>query len=777
MNSVRAILGLVVLLLLQLIMGVAKAQSLPVFKHLTVEDGLSSGSVLSVVQDHKGFIWAGTMDGLNRYDGKKIRVFKSFYRDNFIGASIKITQLCADEYDNLWIGTNNGLYVYNIPQDSFRVYYHSTTDKNSLCHNEIKALYIDRRKNLWVGTRSGINIITSKGNSAFKCKAIHLDTKDSSLLDVNELLESASGQMLAGTANGLISISQSSSSSIWQITKHILPGNLVSAIAEDQYQNIWVGTNTNGLFRISHNDRTIGHFVQSKNIGAGPISNAIRKIILDRKGKLWIGTLRGLNIVDPDLLKFQAFVNDPQNERTLNFNSIYDIMEDSQGSVWVATFFGGLNVSEAISTPFKVYQNEASKNTIASNVVGPIIDDGSGNLWIGTEAEGLNFFDRKTNRFKQFRNDEADPSSLSSNLVKTLIRDNQNNLWVGLHGGGINVLNSSGKKIKEFNSSKEGGSLSSNDVKALLIDGKNRVWIGNEENDVNIIDMATGRVEKFENIFPNRRITNKAITCLFHDSKNNIWVGTRQGLSRLQADGNDLTGYMRSNGPDRLPSDYINCITEDSRKKIWIGTYEGLTFYDPDKKIFATYTTSDGLAGNKVTGILSDDHDNLWISTNNGLSVLDSTRKKWHNFTVEDGLPSNAFNYGSYFRDKNGHMFFGTFKGLVEFAPQDIQINNTIPNVVLTGLAVNGKPISTSDSSEILSANILETKGIQLRYDQNALTVDYAVLNFIKSRKNRSAYKLEGYDNDWQFTNNHSAIFNGLQPGHYRLLIKASNND
>ncbi|MDH7461695.1 two-component regulator propeller domain-containing protein [Chitinophagaceae bacterium 26-R-25] len=774
---VRAILGLAGLLLLQLIVGVAEGQSPLVFKHLTVEDGLSSGSVLSVAQDHKGFIWAGTMDGLNRYDGKKVKVFKSFYRDNFIGASIKINQLSADDYDNLWIGTNNGLYVYNILLDSFRVFYHSTTDKNSLCNNDVKALCFDNRKNVWVGTESGINIFTTTGNFDFKCTSIFFDKKDSTLLDINSLFQSSSGRMFAGTANGLFSLAMSTSSGNWQIEQNILQGNKVTAIAEDQYQNIWAGSATNGIFRISSDHALVQHFTRGKNIEAGPISNIIRKIIRDRNGKLWIGTLKGLNILDPDSLKFQTFVHNPQNERTLNFNSIWDIMQDRQGSVWVATFFGGLNISEAISTPFKVYQNEAAKNTIASNVVGPVTDDGFGNLWIGTEAEGLNFFDRRTNHFKQFRNDETDPSSLSSNLVKTLIRDDQNNLWVGLHGGGINVLNPSGKKIKEFNSSKERGSLSSNDVKALLIDGKKRIWAGTEENGVNIIDIATGGVEKFEDIFPNRRITNKAITCLFHDSKNNIWVGTRQGLSRLQGDGNDLTGYLRNNVPGRMLSDYINCIAEDRRQKIWIGTYDGLTFYDPDKKVFGTFTISDGLAGNKVTGILNDDHDNLWISTNNGLSLLDSTRKIWHNFTVEDGLPGNVFNYSSYFRDVNGHMFFGTFKGLVEFTPQDIQINYTIPNVALTGLTVNGKTVSRSDSSGILSVNILETKAIQLRYDQNLLTVDYSVLNFIKSGKNRSAYKLEGYDVDWQFTHNHSATFNGLQPGHYRLLIKASNND
>ncbi|MEX6689923.1 two-component regulator propeller domain-containing protein [Danxiaibacter flavus] len=777
MKNVRAILGLSALLLLQLIAEAAIAQSPLIFKHLTVEDGLSSGSVLSVAQDNKGFIWAGTMDGLNRYDGTRVKVFKSFYRDNFIGASIKINQLCADEYDNVWIGTNNGLYVYNIKLDSFRVYYHSPADKNSLCHNDVKALCFDNRKNLWVGTEAGISIFTRTGSFGFKCSSVSFDTNDSTLLDVSSLFQSITGRMFAGTANGLVSLATSPSSRNWRNEQHILQGNKVTAIAEDQYQNIWAGTASNGIFRISGDNGLVRHFARGKNIDEGPISNIIRKIIRDKNGKLWIGTLKGLDILDPVSLKFETYVHDPGDDRTLNFNSIWDIMQDRQGSMWVATFFGGLNVAESISTPFKVYRNEGAKNTISSNVVNPIINDGSGNLWVGTEAEGLNFIDRKTNIIKQFRNDETNPASLSSNLVKTLIRDDQNNIWVGMHGGGINVLTSTGKKIKEFNSNTKSGALNSNDVIALLYDGEKRIWVGTEENGVDVIDLATNRVEKFEDILSNRRLTNKAITCFFRDSKNNIWIGTRQGLNKLHADGENLTGYLRNNVHGKMLSDYINCIAEDKHHKIWIGTYEGLCFYDPDKNAFVTFSASDGLAGNKVTGILNDDNDNLWISTNGGLSFLDAARKVWHTFTVEDGLPANVFNYNSYFKDLNGHMFFGTFKGLVEFTPQDIQTNGTAPDVVLTGLAVNGKQISKSDSTGILSGNILQTKDIELKYDQNVITVDYAVLNFIKSGKNKSAYKLEGYDADWQFTHAHSATFNSLQPGHYRLLVKAGNND
>lgn len=755
----------------QLCCGLLFAQQMPIFKHITVEDGLSSASVLSLTQDSLGFIWAGTMDGLNRYDGRKVKIFKSFYQDNFIGPSIKINQLCADKKGNVWIGTNNGLYVYNTMLDSFRVFYHSSSDKNSLQHNNIMALCLDSREQIWVGTENGINIFTQSDTFDFQC---HLSTSNNQKNhNVRSLIELSNGKMLAGTSNGILLIAADTASSSLRLLAYGLPDINISSLAEDKAGNIWAGSADKGIFKISPDLTSHRQFTVSKNSFDGPVSNIIRKIITDKSGRIWIGTLKGLDVLDPVSLRFETYVHDPGNDRSLNFNSIYDILEDRQGIIWIATYFGGLNMVEPITTPFTVYRNEKNNNSLSSDIVGPVIEDGRGNFWIGTEAEGLNYFDSQTKKFRHFRNDETNPASLSSNLIKTLYRDASNNIWVGMHSGGINVIDPAGKKNHEFNNE----TLNSNDVISLVADMDKRIWAGTVEDGINIIDPTNNKVWKFEELFPERRLASKAITYLFRDSKNNIWIGTRQGISKIQAGNKGLVNYVRSNAPGQLLSDYINCIAEDKEGKIWLGTYAGLSFFDPVKNLFATYTTTNGLVGNKVVGLVIDDRNNLWISTNNGLSLLDSSRNAWQSFTVDDGLPGNAFNYNSFFRDSKGNIFLGSFKGLVSFNPSRIQVNKVPPAVQFTGLTVNGIPVSRSDGSGILSADISQTKKIVLEYDQNAVTVDYAVMNFIKPGKNRSAYMLEGYHTDWQFTDGHSVSFNSLAPGGYRLLVKGCNND
>jgi signal transduction histidine kinase len=346
-----------------------------------------------------------------------------------------------------------------------------------------------------------------------------------------------------------------------------------------------------------------------------------------------------------------------------------------------------------------------------------------------------------------------------------------------MHSGGINVLNAAGRIVQKYNNKQGPNSINSNNVTRLLLDAQNRMWIGTEESGINIYDFKTNKIEIFETLYPNKTLPGQGITYFFEDSKSNLWIGTGKGLCMLSSDGKIWRTFLKKDYQNQLQSDVIYCITEDKKGIIWIGTYFGLSYYDPVKNLFHTYTTADGLAGNKVVGIVPDKHNNLWFSTNNGLGFLDSTRNHFHSFTVDDGLPGAYFNYNSFFRDENGHLFFGGYKGLVEFNPDEIVTNNEPPKVILTGLYINGHAVTPKDSTEILINDIAETEKILLDYDQNIVTVDFAVMNFIKPNKNKSAYKLEGYNTDWQYTDTHSASFTNLAHGSYRLLIKASNND
>jgi ligand-binding sensor domain-containing protein/signal transduction histidine kinase len=764
------------LILVSLQAVVLCAQTRLEFNHFTIENGLSSSSVLSITQDAKGFIWAGTMDGLNRYDGNKVKIFKSFYAKNPIGVSIKIVSLLADE-QKVWIGTNNGLYLYDIHADSFRVFYHQPNNKKSISDNEINSLYKDKNGTVWVSTSNGLTRVI-KEDGTFKFLPILLNnTQLPGINKVNVAIETDGGRMIAGTDAGIATFLPPGKEGNISDVKYMLQGKSVVSMAKDKQQNYWIGVNGKGILKFNQRWQQVRLYEQ-RNSEFPILSNVIRKVYIDRKDRIWVGTLKGLNLIDPVTGKTEAYVNNASDPQSLNFNSIYDIFEDRQGNVWLATFFGGLNYVEAIAKPFKVYSSNGTTKSISSNIISGIVEDRQKNLWIGTEAEGLNYFDRAANTFKWYKaNDANNRESLSSNLIKALLIDEANNLWASTYNGGLNVFNTTGIKVKEFGKKDGENNIHSDRVICLTLDHSGRIWIGTEDAGISIYDFKKGKLSKFESLYPGVKMPVKGITCLLEDSKRNMWIGTGHGLFMLEFASNNLISFFQGNYESQLQSDFINCLAEDKDGVIWIGTHIGLASFSHTQKKLTTYKEASGLAGNKVVGIVADNRNNLWISTEKGINSFDPARKKFYLFNTYDGLPGNVFNYRSFFKDSKGHIYFGGYKGLVEFDPQQIRMNLEEPKVELTGLSINGEDINSRDSSGILKQSIADVKELTLRYDQNVLALDYAVLNFIKPLKNKSAYMLESYNKSWVYTNDHHAVFTNLPPGKYRLLIKAANND
>lgn len=747
------------------------------FNRFSVEDGLSSESVLSITQDQKGFLWIGTMDGLNRFDGKRVKVFKSFYNDNPIGPSIKITCLLSDSLNRIWIGTNNGLYLYDNKLDSFSVFFNSPKDPSSLSNNYINSLYKDWSGHIWVGTARGLNKVEFKKEKLSFLNIRLQGYAEFEFANIFCTYISDNGKVLTGTDKGLVEFSIGNKRENQNFEGIVLNNLDAVSITKDSFNNYWIGTAGNGVFVINQNFK-INHHYQN-NIGNKKLlSNVVRKIYTDKLGRIWVGSLKGLDLFIPKTGNHFSFIHHPENNQSLASNSIYQLMEDWQGNLWVGTFFGGLNYIEANSSPFTIYKSSTSKNSISSNIISAIVEDEKNNLWIGTEAEGLNYFDRSKKQFTKFVYNESDQPKLSSNLVKSLLLDKQQNLWVAMHGGGgVNVLDKSGKKIAEYGKNKGKNSISSNTVNALLYDNNQNIWMGTEENGIDIFNYANKKIETFSHFLKGKKLSSEAITYLFEDSKKNIWVGTKKGINLLSHIDGKINIFLEGINDDQLQSDYINCIAEDKLNQIWVGTYAGLSVFDRAKNQFKTYTEKDGLAGNKVVGIVADNQNNLWVSTNNGLSFLGPNRRKFYSFNIYDGLPGNVFNYRSFLKDKKGNLLFGTHHGLVEFDPKNISLNLTPPKVILTGLMINGLLINSFDSTEILSQNISETKNLILDYDENVISIEYAVINFIKSAKNKSAYWLEGYNKDWIYTNEQKASFTNVPTGSYNLYIKAANND
>lgn len=763
---------LVLLLLLYMgAMGTASGQQRLSFNHITEEDGLSSGSVLSIAQDKLGFLWVGTMDGLNRYDGKKVKTYKSFYANNPSGTNIQINKLVADKNQNLWLGTNKGLYRYNLQLDSFQHFSLSPVNANSLSYNNIHALCIDHNGFLWIGASKGLNRMSTKAPYTFEQVSL-AGENDNLATSILSVYETSTGTMLIGTNKGLLAFPNSPADNNRPVYKTMLPGVSINALTEDHNKNIWAGSLSMGVFKLSKDLSVLNNYRSESRTATGLINNTIRKITVDSKGRIWIGTLKGLSVLNPQSEHFDNYHNESGDEKALNFNSIYDIFEDRQGNIWVGTYFGGLNVSEAFSTPFEIFKNEDRKNWIKSNVISSMVSGPNGGLWVGTEAEGIYYYDPRNETFRSYKDGINNAPLLSSNLVKALLVDNHQHLWVGLHDGGVNILNKEGRKIGEFRNHSPVNAINSDEVYCLMQDNQLRIWIGHPERGINIYDPKTNSMKTYEQVYPGKKLIANGILSLFQDSKHNIWIGTANGLHEITAAGKFET-FKKTTG--QLVSDLVNCIAEDRTGMIWLGTHDGLTLYDPKKQTFKTFTSADGLAGDKVMGIVPDSKNDLWISTNNGLSRFTPTTNQFYSFNKYDGLSGSVFNYNSYFKDPYGKLYFGGFNGFTSFMPNDIEINVTAPDVVLTDIIVDGKSISSAGSGKFTNLHLLNE--IELEYNQNFLSIEYAVMNFIKPMKNKSAYKLQGYNDNWTYTNNPVATFANLPTGKYTLFIKACNND
>jgi ligand-binding sensor domain-containing protein/signal transduction histidine kinase/DNA-binding response OmpR family regulator len=748
---------------------VAYGQQPLILNQISVEDGLSQSSVISITQDKQGFMWFGTKDGLNKYNGNTFKV----YRTNE-GEKDYILALHASKNGDLWIGSKTGLRQYNSLADSF-IDIHSRKGEFGLKKGEaVNCIFESAADKVWIGTQNGLYCLNP--NQLNKVKKLLLGSNKESFGEIYAIYEDELKNIWAGGRLGLFRIKLEGNSIKvlnYKITDSV---NYITSITEDKSGNLWISKLNGGIMCYNRKRDNFKYYTHNRDNKNGLSDNTVRKIIVDKSGKIWIGTLKGLNLFDPTKSTFTSYKHDGGNTYSLNQNSIYDIYQDRQGSVWIGTYYGGINVAYSKNTPFKKYQASNVFNSISSNVVSAIMEDDKQNLWVGTEAEGLNYLDRKSLKFTYFKNDQQ---SLSSNLVKSIYKDRQGKIWIGVYGGGLNLLNNDGKIFTHYKSQKQvKGTLSSNNVSAILEDKRGRFWIGTMGGGLNLFDRTTQKFAVFTDTNKTQALSSNWVKVLFEDSRENLWIGTLNGLNVLEKNQKSFKWILKDNTKNGLKSNYINAITESADGNIWIGTtHGGLGKFNPKNKQFDFYTTANGLISNNINSILEDKKHNLWLGTDKGLSKFDRQNGMIRNYNRRDGLPGNEFNTNSALITKSGEIFMGTLNGLISFNPSFIEESDFHYPTVFTGLKLFNKAVAVNDGSKILQTDISHTDELKLQYDQNTFTVEFAVLNFIKSDKNRYAYKLDNFDKDWISTSSPFVSYTNLPPGKYNLLVKNANND
>ncbi|WGQ08780.1 two-component regulator propeller domain-containing protein [Pedobacter gandavensis] len=769
---------------LVLLPAIVCAQQQLRFGNLTLEQGLSQNSVMTISQDRQQLLWFGTKHGLNRYDGYQFKVYKNNPKDTNSISSDEITATLSDSKGILWVGTVNGLNRYDAKKDNFQRIFYQPKNKKGLSSNSIEHIYEDPKGNIWVGTLRGANLLTNRNKNEFQTFLFKDDQNNRGINNIYSIIRQKDGAVWLATLNGLVRMNLTPGKFSYEAFHYkggkpgTISSNYITSLQVDKQQNLWVGTD-NGLNLFQPDSRSFLTYKHNENSNS-IVHNDIREIMLNRDGTLWIGTQEGLSILDPQQKTFSNYLHDPEKKGSLSHNSIHSIYQDRNNSIWIGTFYGGVNIIHPFATQFHASKNSRLRPSISSNIVSSIVEDTQHNLWIGTEGGGLNYFNRSNNTYTAYKINLNDKAGLTSNLIKTICKDKAGNLLIGTHHGGLNFFNTVSKTFQHIVNIKDSSNTASTaEIIAICAASDQNIWVGTYSG-LNLLKTVNGHYETQTRKSPvESKLQNKRIQFLYEDRDKNLWIGTQAGLHAYHLSTKKLRSFFKDKGnADQLQSDYINCIVQISNGNLAIGTYfGGLSIYNPKSGKFKTYTEKEGLSNNNVLGIIEDEQRNLWISTDHGLSKFDPKTQTFRIYTKSDGIAGNDFNVRSYFKDSAGELFFGGYNGLTSFFPAEIEINSQTNPIIFTGLKLFNKPVTVDGPDQLLKEDISSSKSITFGHDQNHFTIGFALLNYIKPDKNRYSYKLESYDEEWNEVSNPFATYTNLPSGTYTFLVKGKNND
>lgn len=750
-----------VLFILLISCQVALAQN-PKFKHIGIEAGLSNSTIECIFQDYRGFLWFGTRDGLNKYDGEQITVFRNSsdpatLSDNFI------RHIYEDKHKKLWIGTSNGLNRFDPETNSFKRYRTgSAAAGNASGNNNITAIE-EHEGGLWIATSGGLLELRNEKIKAFQ----HFRQRS------NDIHTDRKGKLWVATDSGLYQFDKKSSAFI-KIKG--LSSYTLRVIAESADGTLWLGTEEQGMiaYRPSdHNIRIYKHEVKNSNsLG----SDLVRSIIADNNSNLWIGSVNGgLDHFNPQTGTFRNYQNEPGNASSLSQRTVSALFQDRQGNLWVGTHRGGINLYTPGSERFRLVQQELNKNSLSYNDVKAFYEDEEENLWIGTDGGGLNFYDKASRRFKHYKFDPFRPESLGSNAVLNITEDRFKQLWIGTWAGGLNLMDRQSGTFRRFlNNPADPSSISSNYIQKTFEDSKGNLWIGTYYGGLNLMDRATKKFSRLTYGAGNTQISGKNIISINEDQQQNLWIGTDDGgLNCYNLNTKVFKHYFLNE--EKRPD--LRVIFIDSKKRLWIGQ-SGLYLFHPARNSFSIYTNSAGLATDFIKGITEDDQENFWITTSRGMTKFHPETLKASFYNKADGLQGLEFEANAFLKTKKGEMFFGGVNGFNSFFPEEIKTNRFIPPVYITEFQIFNNRMLPGVKDSPLDKDISFSKAIELTYKQSTFSFSFAGLNYTAPENNKYAYKLEGFDKDWNYAGNtKKAFYTNLDPGDYVFRVKASNND
>jgi ligand-binding sensor domain-containing protein/signal transduction histidine kinase len=766
------------------------------FKRITVKEGLSQSTVNCMLRDRHGFMWIGTQDGLNFYDGYSFKVFRNNPQDSTSLNHNYIWAIAESDDGRLWVATLRGLARFNYETNSFERYRY---DLNTVSENtSVRGVLEDNAGQVWIGVDGGG---LSRLDQKTKTFAHHkIESPGVPALyqhnSVRTIYKDKSGDIWIGTMAGLARFNIPTNT--FEQFQHdprnraSLAHNRVYAIYEDRDERLWVGTYGGGLDLFNRTTKTFTHFKNDPRNPASLSDDRVTVMYQDQGQRLWVGTQDGLNLFDPETKTFKIFNHDPKNDGTLSDGWITSIAEDPAGQLLIGTYGGGLNMLNLKAKKFEIItQDPANPASLSNKNIWSIAEDHRGQLWVGSD-NGLNRYDAQTKTFKHFRHDPANPKSISGNVIVALYKDKQDRFWVGTHGQGLNRFNPVTQTFDRFvHDPDDPTSLLDNSIVTIRQDRKDQLWVLTNKG-LNRFNEKTKKFEQFRNDPKNLNygMAYNSASAFLADTQGRIWVGTDGGLSRFNEETQSFEYYKHDpKNPQSLSSNFVYFIFEDKRGWLWVGTGAGgLNLFDPDTKTFKRILERDGLPDDILYGMLEDNQGRLWLSSNRGISRYTPSQDpkpgnwgEFRNYDVTDGLQNNEYSAGAYFKGQDGRMYFGGVNGYNVFHPDSIQDDPFVPPIVLTGLEIFNKPVSPGQQvgNFKLRESITKVQELVLTHTESVFTLEFAALSYVLPERNKYAYKLEGFDADWNYTDasRRFATYTNLDPGTYTFRVKGSNHD
>jgi signal transduction histidine kinase/ligand-binding sensor domain-containing protein len=779
------------------------------FDRISIDQGLSQSTVETILQDSKGFMWFGTEDGLNKYDGYSFTVFRHDPRDPNSLSNNYVRCMLEDHTGMLWIGTwGGGLDRFDPQSGQFTHYRHDPADRHSVSHDNILSIHEDGVGVLWIGTGGGGLDQFDRETERF----LHYshNPHDARSLSDNTVLaihQDRWGELWVGTLRGGLNLFDRANQDFVRYQNNpddprSLSSNHVTAIQEDSTGVIWVGTAGGGLNRLDREMEQFIHYQHDADDVRSLSSNDVQAIYNDRSGVLWIGTngggldrlvlseaegLRGVlseaEGLDRGDDQFIHCRNDLFDPHSLSRNDVWSIYEDRGGVLWIGTFGGGLNKANRANQKFVQYRKDAKDpNSLSDNRVWAICEDQSGVLWIGTYGGGLNRFDPDSGQWTHYRHDPNDPHSLSHDVVRSIYEDRAGVLWIGTDGGLDRLDRESGRFIHYRHNPGDPHSLSHNSVGPIYEDSSGWLWIGTLGGGLNRLvlseaeglDREAGRFTRYQHDAGDpHSLSHNDVSAIYESDDGVLWIGTvGGGLNRLDlSEAEGFTAYRHDpDDPRSLSNDRVFCIGEDYQRRLYVGTWGGgLNRLDRRSELFSHFREKDGLPNDVIYGIVEDNATFLWLSTNRGLSRLNPASHRFRNYDVSDGLQSSEFNKGAYHKGESGVVYFGGINGFNAFYPPQVQDNPHAPPVVITAFRKLDRAVLT---------DISENQTIDLSYSDRFIAFEFAALDYTAPHKNQYLYRLEGFDSNWVNAGTRRyQSYSNLRGGEYVFRVKGSNND